>query len=409
MFLICRLSACCTHVSALLHALTALCPTSFTPYGEESSLDDEEAAVPVTSLACQWKPPRKRKETSAKISDVQFEKHVYGRAKKRVLKKLQDFDPRPERYRGTAISSLPTLLDNVRGQGLCVSLLLDPRTRHWSEEESCHSSSTPNLPDITSLQCTIAEFKKSLQVSEEQSRSIAKETIGQRDSPLWFAVRRYRVTASRFGEIMRRKASTAPDSLVLQILQPKQFSTVATKWGIQNEAAAIKQYQSHQQSHGHTGLTVCPVGFLISTSHSFLGATPDGAVYDPSSPEEPYGFLEVKCPYSQRNKTPMEACDSPGFCCTCDFAVDESQVSLRENHPYYCQVQGQMGIGKRAWCDFVIFTTKGISVERIKFNEHFWQHELLPKLVDFYDNCVGPEIVSPMHALGLPIRDLRKQ
>ena len=54
----------------------------------------------------------------------------------------------------------------------------------------------------------------------------------------------------------------------------------------------------------------------------------------------------------------------------------------------------------------MIYTLKGISVERIYFNEHFWDKELLPKLIEFYDNCVGPEVVSPMHSIGLPVRNL---
>ena len=65
-----------------------------------------------------------------------------------------------------------------------------------------------------------------------------------------------------------------------------------------------------------------------------------------------------------------------------------------------------MGIGKRPWCDFVIYTTKGISVERVLFDEHYWKNCLLPKLESFFDNCLGPEIVSPLHALGLPLRNL---
>ena len=68
---------------------------------------------------------------------------------------------------------------------------------------------------------------------------------------------------------------------------------------------------------------------------------------------------------------------------------------------------GQMGVGGRPWCDFVVYTKKGISVERIPFDETYWNNTLLPKLVDFYDSCVLPEIVSPVHALGLPVRDLR--
>ena len=61
---------------------------------------------------------------------------------------------------------------------------------------------------------------------------------------------------------------------------------------------------------------------------------------------------------------------------------------------------------KRKWCNFVIYTPKGLSVERMHFNINFWDTELLPKLVEFYDNCIGPEIVSPMHSVGMPVRNL---
>ena len=67
-----------------------------------------------------------------------------------------------------------------------------------------------------------------------------------------------------------------------------------------------------------------------------------------------------------------------------------------------------MAIGERPWCDFVVFTGKGLSIQRIEFDENFWKDRLLPRLVDVYNNCVVPEIVSPVHPLGLPIRDLSK-
>ncbi len=68
-----------------------------------------------------------------------------------------------------------------------------------------------------------------------------------------------------------------------------------------------------------------------------------------------------------------------------------------------------MATGERQWCDFVIYTKRGIDVQRIDFDEAFWSGELLPKLASFYNNCVVPEIVSPLHALGHPMRDLSKQ
>ena len=71
------------------------------------------------------------------------------------------------------------------------------------------------------------------------------------------------------------------------------------------------------------------------------------------------------------------------------------------------QVQGQKAIGERLWCNFVVFTNRGISIERINYDPNYWTNELLPKLESFFDNCLAPE-VSPVHALGLPIRDLSK-
>ena len=64
-----------------------------------------------------------------------------------------------------------------------------------------------------------------------------------------------------------------------------------------------------------------------------------------------------------------------------------------------------MGVTQRKWCDFIVYTEKGLSIQRIYYKEIFWK-ELLIKLEEFYDNCLAPEIVSPVHVLGLKIRDL---
>ena len=63
-----------------------------------------------------------------------------------------------------------------------------------------------------------------------------------------------------------------------------------------------------------------------------------------------------------------------------------------------------MAIGNRPWCDFVTHTTKGVNVHRVQFNEDYWNLTVLPKLTTFYDNCVAPEIVIPVHVLGVPTR-----
>ena len=169
------------------------------------------------------------------------------------------------------------------------------------------------------------------------------------------------------------------------------------------EQVACKEYVAYQRSQGHSDLVVTPSGFLVCEEHHFLGASPDSTVYNPDDTQHPFGLLEVKCPYSQRQMTPEDACSSSGFCCT----ASSGRLSLKRSHHYYAQVQGQMAIAIRPWCDFVIYTTLGISVDRIYFDKAYWD-TLLSKLISFYNNCVAPEVVSPVQVLGLPMRDLSK-
>lgn len=67
-----------------------------------------------------------------------------------------------------------------------------------------------------------------------------------------------------------------------------------------------------------------------------------------------------------------------------------------------------MAIASRKWCDFVIFTTKGLSVERIAFDPDYWR-TLLLKLVEFYDKCLCPAIVSPIHLVGVKKHNLQEK
>ena len=68
-----------------------------------------------------------------------------------------------------------------------------------------------------------------------------------------------------------------------------------------------------------------------------------------------------------------------------------------------------MAIGVHPWCDFIVYTSKGVSVERVHYDQEFWEKDLLPKLEQFYNKCVAPGIVCPVRVLGLPLRDLRRK
>ena len=100
------------------------------------------------------------------------------------------------------------------GKGLGVSLLMDPSTRYWSENTQ-PALLPPELPSEGQLERTIIEFMQFLTVTMQQAREIECETRSQCHCPKWFAARRYRITASNFELIYRRKPDTAPDATLL--------------------------------------------------------------------------------------------------------------------------------------------------------------------------------------------------
>ena len=64
----------------------------------------------------------------------------------------------------------------------------------------------------------------------------------------------------------------------------------------------------------------------------------------------------------------MDACSDSNF-----FMEEvDGKPKLKRTHKYYPQVQGLMGVTGAKWCDFVVYTSKGMSIERIPFDPQFW-------------------------------------
>lgn len=142
----------------------------------------------------------------------------------------------------------------------------DPQYQYvQSHEPSAHS-----IPNVLQIKENVAAFKKTLELTDEKSREIERNTRDQRKSPLWFSVSRYRITASLFGSVLSRKSDTPPDSLVLRTIQSKSFSTLATAYGIEKEECARKEYISHQHNHGHQDLIVTSSGVIINPTYCFF-------------------------------------------------------------------------------------------------------------------------------------------
>ena len=129
-------------------------------------------------------------------------------------------------------------------------------------------------------------------------------------------------------------------------------------------------------------------GLLVNHKYPHLGASPDGIVMcDHCTVSD--GLLEIKCPYKYRNETPVDAAKNSDFC----SELVEGKLRLKETHIYHYQIQGQMAITGKSWCDLYIWTLKGSSVQRIFFDKHFWKM-VLQKINNFYLSHVIPELFN---------------
>ena len=260
---------------------------------------------------------------------------------------------------------------------------------------------TASQPDISRGELTrlCSEYKSGLNVTREERERIKIATRSQSSEELWFQERKCRITASNIGVIARRRSTTPVANLVKAMLYSNsKIDAPSLRWGRDHEEVARKQYMNEKNS-----FVLSKSGLVIDEQHGWLACTPDNLVTDARNTNNPHGLVEYKCPYSARTTTIQEEALKKDF-----FAnIINGKVTLKKSHKYYYQVQSQMAICRRAWCDFVIWTPKGITIETINFDPIFWK-EIFPKLETFYDKAILPELVSPRFPQGQPIRELLK-
>ena len=133
---------------------------------------------------------------------------------------------------------------------------------------------------------------KSLQVTETHAAELAKSTADQDPSlnSLWQRLRSVRLTASKFGSII--KCQSKFEKLVETIhYKPPPGAVAALEWGRSHEDTAREAYVNSNTS-GET-YQVDRTGIHISIEHPWLAASPDGLVKDPSEVEgRNQGILE---------------------------------------------------------------------------------------------------------------------
>lgn len=375
-------------------------PPTATP--QPSTLLKQKAAQDTapTSQPCKWNQPRKRKLTPKKASELVFKKYKFTEESSEKPKKTAKRELYMDRKDVEAVN-VDSFADKLKKCAPHAAFLLSDIK--YIKGESDDTTPTVEIKelhdpkfmyhdsvDLNNDKCqeNFNEYFKNLNVSVEESKKIEENTRGQAKSKLWISAREGRITTSIFGTVCKLKETTSPECTLKSIMgYNNSFSSASVKWGTSHEAAARRVYSKNIQKT-HPKLKVYQSGLVINPRYPHLGSSPDALVTCEHCLDK-MGLLEIKCPYKWRFQHPCEAAKDKTFYCE----LLNGKLKLKHSHQYYYQVQGQMAITGRKWCDFFLWTLKGFSVERIFFDENLWA-EMVLKLNKFYTNSVLPEVFS---------------
>ena len=154
----------------------------------------------------------------------------------------------------------------------------------------------------------------------------------EQGSDAWHQLRLGKVTASRVADILAKTktgASTSRQNYLIELalqrvtgnIEPT-YTNDAMAWGTATEPLARVAYEVK------TGNFVDQIAFVDHSTISWFGASPDGLVNND-------GLIEIKCPNSATH-----------------------WATIKDGKPptkYVIQMQTQMAVTQRKWCDFISF------------------------------------------------------
>ena len=132
-------------------------------------------------------------------------------------------------------------------------------------------------------------------------------------------------------------------------------------------------------------VSVREIGIVIHPCLPWLAASPDGMVVDDGK----VGLIEIKCPASKKNALAEELVNDPQFYAS----LENREPVLTRSHSrgYFSQVQLAMGLSGAKFCDFIVYTFKGVIIVRVRYEEIYFR-KLVEKLSKFFKEYILPEI-----------------
>ena len=175
-------------------------------------------------------------------------------------------------------------------------------------------------------------------------------TEGQSQSQKWFQERWLRLTASKClnaFRIGRLITSEAPNAAVrvskfirtnIWKIDIVPIQTYWMKYGFECEPKAIDKYEEQ------TKTTVCDSGLWVNPKYPFLGCSPDGLLGKD-------GIIEIK--FLKIITSPNQSLVPKDVINRQCFKITDGTLELKHGHDYYYQMQLQLLVTERKYCDFV--------------------------------------------------------
>ena len=138
-----------------------------------------------------------------------------------------------------------------------------------------------------------------------------------------------------------------------------------------------------------------------------MGASPDGLIIDPSKQQPHSDKVFSSC---RKKLSLFDLCMKKEYKLTFYLWYTNNKYELKKQNTCYYQIQGQLHITCRSWCDFVVWTPSVIRndlfIEQIYYGDFFWSNTIYPQLHWFYMGSMLPQLASPRHVSGQEVREL---
>ena len=364
-----RLGEACSHVGGLLFKV-------------EMSIRNGLRNVACTDVACKWNEVTWNGVKPDALAAIDlYAEEAKAKLKKGVLRRpspvVTDCPDTIEEGLKMLIACESSLMVGLHlHTSTAINYVTPPPTKPATKKTPADLSRWPSNPPEDPTAALSA-------ITEDEITYLEASTRDQASSLLWHELRYGRITGSKVGMVLRTNPDRPAPSILKDItsLNPAPINTPAIRWGQDHEPVAIQEYAESMSDHGD--FEVVKSGLWVSVTDPHLGASPDGLVRCSCCGD---GILEVKCPFTLQDSTIGEATLRKDFCL-------DSQLKLKTTHKYHDQVQLQLFVTGRGYCDFVVWSPSNMHITRVLVDVH-WQQSSLTVLRQFWMCHVLPAILD---------------